>query len=229
MIKLFRIVFFILLFISNSTKGIDGIEVLIGAKFYTNNQFKKIIEDYQNQRLWLSSKDKFHNELYGFKVGVIEDLENYLLIVNYERFYNKNTFSGIQPFDNNFATRKIDFRNTKFGVELHRKFNYKLLNTLGLGFSGNISSIYSERFVEQNEYLNTENTFSNLFFSIDFLYCVKIVEYKNCSLNFNLNYHQSINKIELFELYNDLGISESVRKSFYPSQITTMLNLRFLL
>ena len=157
------------------------------------------------------------------------NLENYLLIVNYERFYNKNTFSGIQPFDNNFATRKIDFRNTKFGVELHRKFNYKLLNTLGLGFSGNISSIYSERFVEQNEYLNTENTFSNLFFSIDFLYCVKIVEYKNCSLNFNLNYHQSINKIELIELYNDLGISESVRKSFYPSQITTMLNLRFLL
>ncbi len=130
-------------FIFNTSKAIDGAEVLFGAKFYTHQHFKNILQNYQNQRPWISNNNEFNNELYGFKVGLIENFESYMLIVNFERFYNNNTYSGIQPLDYNFATRKIDLRNTKLGIELHKKINLPLIHTLGLGFSTNIASVYT--------------------------------------------------------------------------------------
>ncbi len=61
------------------------------------------------------------------------------------------------------------------------------------------------------------------------MYNIKIITFKNISLHFNVNYYQAINKVHFLTLYNELGIPENSIKSFYPNQIASMLNFRYLL
>lgn len=239
-LKIVQKVFLIVVFIQNNNLKAQNVSLFplgpesysvskfqfsVGPKFYTNNEFQEVYQSYKDNRPWLTNADNFSGELMNFRLGIMEDHEKYFIIYSIEYGYHNLSASGVQPFDNKLSTRQIKFRNFEGSMEWNWKFEKLLLKSLGLGVSLNRHKYVLSRVVPEGGFLSYQRSYHNYALGFDAIYILQLIKYKLISLDFQVNYHQSVTKIPVKILAEHLNVLNRVDNSFYPNQLLAFINL----